>query len=306
MVAALRQASSLANRILQRNLRSDKFPAALSRRGRGFIGRGILSGVLTLDADAKLFIDAMAVTPSATRKTIINQFFLDIKGIGNFGTDNIFSKLDELWLFAAETEQAGLLGIKRLKDATAVNAPTFTADEGFTGADTKYINLNWNPTDDGVNYTLNDCSYGAYSRSDIQSDNYWIGADEAADSTSRTFGLTWAAVDNNAYHFINGATSVNPAATTSLGFWVGRRTASNAVQVFKNGVSFGTDTDASGSLSAVDFFATARSLDGVAAASSTHQISVEFVGAAMSATEQLNLFNSIEAYMDSLGKGVVA
>jgi len=125
-----------------------------------------------IDPDAQAYIDAMVVKPDAARTAVINQFFLDIKGIGNFGIDNLFAKLDFLYLCAAHTEQVGLLDIRRGTpfDATAVNSPTFVADRGFTGGVGKYLDTGFVPKTDGVNFLLNDASLIDYSRTNIADD----------------------------------------------------------------------------------------------------------------------------------------
>ena len=71
------------------------------------------------DADAAALIAAMSPAPDGTRQMLINDTIVALKAAG------IWDELDELWLTAAHAEQAGLLGWKRYKDLTAVNAPTF-------------------------------------------------------------------------------------------------------------------------------------------------------------------------------------
>jgi hypothetical protein len=66
--------------------------------------------------------------PSAGQQTLQNQLVLDLKAGG------IWSKLDTFAVFATDGDSDfALIDWKRLTDYTAVNSPTFTADEGFTG-----------------------------------------------------------------------------------------------------------------------------------------------------------------------------
>ena len=67
-------------------------------------------------------------TVSAGRQTIVNDLIAGLKA------DGIWAKLDRLWLFAAEDQPSALTDLVGLTLATAVNSPTFTADEGYTAA----------------------------------------------------------------------------------------------------------------------------------------------------------------------------
>ena len=50
------------------------------------------------DADALEYIRAAPFRLNMKRKIAINQLFKDLKGTGNYGTENIFSKIDMMWL----------------------------------------------------------------------------------------------------------------------------------------------------------------------------------------------------------------
>ena len=65
-------------------------------------------------------------TVSAGRQTIVNDLIAGLKA------DGVWIKLDRLWLFAAEDQPSALTDLVGLTLATAVNSPTFTADEGYT------------------------------------------------------------------------------------------------------------------------------------------------------------------------------
>lgn len=260
---------------------------------------------VALDADAQAYIDAMTSAPDGDRETIINQFFLDIKGLGDFGTDDIFSKLDVAYLLAAHDEQAGLLDITRGFDATAVNSPTFTVDRGFVSdGSTSFIDTTFIPSSDGVNFTLNDASFGVYLRTDGTS----IGAHGAqgGSNANRTL-IQPRQIGDTATINVNGAVANDlvVSMTTALGMMVARRTASNALQAFKNGVSVGSSAGASDALTPrVLIILAFRTI-----ATSNHDIrqaSFSFIASSLTATEQLNLFNAAEAYLDAIGAGVVA
>jgi hypothetical protein len=80
--------------------------------------------------------------PSSGQQLLQNQLVVDLKDGG------IWSKLDTFGVFATDGDSDfALIDWIRLSDYTAVNSPTFTTDEGFTGnGATSYINTSFNPT----------------------------------------------------------------------------------------------------------------------------------------------------------------
>lgn len=92
--------------------------------------------------------------PSASQQIKQNKLITDLKAGG------IWSKLDTFAMFANDGgSDFGLIDWKRLALYTAVNSPTFTINEGFTGNGTSsYIDTNFNPATSGTNYLLNDAS----------------------------------------------------------------------------------------------------------------------------------------------------
>jgi hypothetical protein len=96
--------------------------------------------------------------PSLSQQVLQNQLVIDLKDAG------IWSKLDTFAVFATDGDSDfALIDWKRLSQYTAVNSPTFTTNEGFKGNGVSaYLNNNFNPTTNGVNYTQNDASRYVY------------------------------------------------------------------------------------------------------------------------------------------------
>lgn len=250
-------------------------------------------GGSSLDADAATLIAAMTTTPDATRQGHINTLITGLKA------DGVWTKLDELWVTAAHAEQAALLGWKRYKNLTAVNAPTFTVDRGFAGnGTTSYLNTNYVPSTDGVNYTLNDASLGVYSRTAGISGSTLIGAGP----NTTIVKIATPNLRGN----INGALGSQAiAAAVAAGFNVVRRASSTHVQGWKNGAQIGSDVSASSaSLTSSALYLDALNNGGTAIEFDTTQIAAAFVGAAMSEAQQLALYNRIQTYMTAVGANV--
>ena len=97
--------------------------------------------------------------PSDEQKLLQNQLLIDLKSAG------IWNKLDTFANFATDgSSNFALIDWKRLSLLTAVNSPTFTTNEGFTGNGTSsYINTNFNPSIGTNNYKLNNASRYIYT-----------------------------------------------------------------------------------------------------------------------------------------------
>jgi hypothetical protein len=114
------------------------------------------------DADYQAVLDYATTQgytlPSSGQQTLQNQLLVDLKAGG------IWSKLDTFAVFATDGDiDFALIDWKRLSDYTAVNSPTFTSNQGFQGNGTSsYINSNFNPTTQGVNFVLNSASVWTY------------------------------------------------------------------------------------------------------------------------------------------------
>ena len=79
----------------------------------------------------------------------------------------MWSKLDFLYVFAAETNGGGEALLNWVNPGTynglLVNAPAFTVNAGFKGdGSSSYINTQFNPSTAGGKFSLNSASMGAY------------------------------------------------------------------------------------------------------------------------------------------------
>jgi hypothetical protein len=107
----------------------------------GIIGSSIVQ--FAFDADYQAVLDYATTQgytlPSAGQQTLQNQLVVDLKAGG------IWSKLDTFAVFATDgNSDFALIDWIRLSQYTAVNSPTFTTDEGFTGNGTSsYIDTNF-------------------------------------------------------------------------------------------------------------------------------------------------------------------
>ena len=106
----------------------------------GIVGSSIVQ--FAFDADYQAVLDYATTQgytlPSESQQLLQNQLVVDLKDGG------VWSKLDTFAVFATDGDSDfALIDWIRLTDYTAVNSPTFTTDEGFTGGLTAYIDTNF-------------------------------------------------------------------------------------------------------------------------------------------------------------------
>ena len=256
-----------------------------TRAANGFYGRG------GFDADAQSYFTATGLADPAFTVPI-NQFILDLKAA------SLWSKFDRLWIFANPNPTAALICIKSLETATAVNAPTFTAGQGYTfNGSSQYIDSGFAP-DDGINYTLNAASYGCFIRAASATGvEVAMGTAEGVGGEAILyFGFPDA---NSFYATVNNIDALTITTTHGgrTGLWQMNRSAAGAAQGYKTGASVDTGTTASGVLSTASFFIGARHVSSFGPASFfAGQFSMAFAGGSFDATEAA-AFNTAVAPM---------
>ena len=254
--------------------------------------------------ESRALFQRMTTPPTETRKKLIDKTIEELKSFG------IWYQLDVLYFFAAETQQAALLNwIKNSHDATAVNSPTFTANQGFVSdGSTSYLDLNYNPSA-GPKYTLNSAMYGFYINTTAGSSNTIgeMGSRGASSTTTVNIQLAHT-TSNKQTSQINSGTALSSTVggdvTTALGFTIIQRTASNAYESIRNGVSNYSTTTASSGIFNGNFFACAVNDNGTPSFHSTRRLSIAVAGASLSVSQHYHFNRIVEAYMDAVGAGV--
>lgn len=221
----------------------------------------------------------------------------------------VWDKLDVLYLFAQESNDDGEALINWINpganDGTLINAPSFVSLEGFTTDGlTNYINTNWNPTDDGSKFLPASAQISFYEIDNVLASGVAVGSYLSVSN------------DNACYINVNGSGSLNgrlyegtavPGFTTSdsRGLNTLSRTAVDKIEVLRNGVSLDTVvTNSTPDTNSLDFFIGGAN-DGALDNPTGRQFAMVCMGGGLIESEVLSLYNAIETYMDSNGKGVV-
>jgi len=223
-------------------------------------------------------------------KTYINTF------IGALGTD--FAEFDRLWIHGLANSVAARTSLANPTSTmiTAVNSPTFTASQGYNGNGTNsYLNTNYNPTTNGVKYTLDSASLYVYSRTDLNAFKLDIGHANA------TIYSTLDIRDGGSfYRSINQIGLTNGiAVANSLGLFSGVRVGTLDVRSYKNGTSILTNTTASSTLINNNMYVLALNNNGTAAFYSSRQLSVSAIGSGL--VNQSTFYTAVQALGTSIG-----
>lgn len=218
---------------------------------------GIISSsvALSFDTDALAFITAASITDN-TQKTAINTLVTDLKNA------NIWTKMKALYPFVGGSAASHKWNLKDPRDLDAAFRLTFTG--GWTHSNTgalpngtnAYANTFLSPLTSLslFNSHLSYCSrtsaltsgyrvfLGAYSRS---SETGYTGNGNLSIAINQTTGNLWAS-----QHSENSLSNLaNKTSTTdTLGFYLNTRTsnATNALKLFKNGISIAQSSANSG------------------------------------------------------------
>jgi hypothetical protein len=224
--------------------------------------------------------------PTYSQRLKQNQLLLDLKAGG------IWSKLDTFGVFATDGDSDfALIDWKRLTDYTAINSPTFTSNQGFTGDGTSsYIKTGFVPNL-AVNYTLNSASQGFWLNSGLIGSYTNLG--------SREGFLNKMSYDFSQSININANSSANISGITNGKLYQYNRSDASNVERFINGSSIGTDLVNSSALNAFEFYALALNNANSPLVYSTNELSMVYASSDLS-SEALDFYNAFNSYMTSI------
>lgn len=141
---------------------------------------GILAGSAGgFDADYQAVLDYATTQgytlPSASQQLLQEQLVKDLKAAG------VWSKLDTFYVFATNGDSDfASINWKNPNsfECDEVNSPTFTTNQGFSGNGTSsYLDTNYNPFQNSVNYQVYDASIGLYVYNSIDQETVgYIGS----------------------------------------------------------------------------------------------------------------------------------
>lgn len=239
----------------------------------------------SFDADYQAVLNRAVVLgytlPTPAQQIIQNNLVLSLKAGG------VWTKLDVLYIFANDGgSDFGTLNWKAptLNQATLINSPTFTSNQGFAGNGTSsYIDTNFNPSTQGVNYTLDDASISAY----LFSAGLTPIAGSLVGDNRMSIGTTLNSNRLNTSNPLNSSFAFDSAGLKSF-----NRTTSTSLTLF-NGLIGGNRTATSSILPTTSYILRFASVYG------TSRISTYSMGASL-VSENTAFVNAINTYITSL------
>ena len=243
-----------------------------------------LSGGGGFDSDYQAVLDFATsegdTLPSESQQNLQNNLLKSLKTLG------IWDKLDSFAMFATDGDVGfSLIDWKRLVKMTAVNSPTFTTDEGFTGNGTS-SRINSGLAPDGLgNYKLNAASFGVFVKTQGKNNEYLAGSGNNTRMRAVRSSLNRISSDNINSNFdfnILGLSHLNKSSATD-------------VQCIVNGIASNRTVTNEG----LDDEFTFLDFTSGGAGPSDAQISLGFIGGDLSA-EAADFSAAVNTYISSI------
>ena len=250
-----------------------------------------------IEPETEALLARFSSAPDATRQGHINTLIAALKAGG------VWSKLDALYIMAAHDEQAGqrnwIADAYNLVPTEGIGAfPVFTVDEGYTcDGSSNYIDTEFNPTAAAptAKYVQNSAHISIWRLSDVvagtRSD---IGASALLGVVS--FGTSASGAINSAVTGIGSGSTAT--ITDGIGHTIFNRSASNALEFYKNGADTATaGDDASSGLPSSNITIGTRG----GGAWSAAPFAAASIGASLDATQAAAFYTALAAYIAAVG-----
>jgi hypothetical protein len=254
--------------------------------------------IMELVSDAATTAWAAAVvsnggTVSAGRKSLVDALIVGLKN------DGVWTKLDRLWILAAEDEPSALTDMVALDLATTVNSPSFTADDGYLGnGSSNYISSTYNPTTDATNYALNAATFGAW----MFTPDYAFPAVALGAVDGSNFIIQILGAGGSSFQLTVNASGGTVNISGAAGLFHGVRTSSTEINFYRNGSGKQTNSSSSsGTIPNLTQFILCRNNNGPAGEFSVNRLSAAFYGGSMDDTDVSNFYDRMRNYMTAVG-----
>lgn len=245
------------------------------------------------DADAQAFITAAGIT-DVTQQSAVNQLVLDLKGY------SIWTKMLGLYPILGGSASSHAVNLKtpgtyNLTFALGVtHSSTGITGNGISG----YANTSISTSLTG----LNNGHLSYYSRTNNSATEVEMGALKSSPNSYTDLALRQA---GGAYiRYNNGGGGTYATNTDSKGFYIGNRTASNVLKLFKNGSSIQSLTTLSSATTTNNIFILAVNNLGTAASYSIKECALASIGDGLTDTEATNFNTAVNTFQTTLGRNV--
>lgn len=261
----------------------------------------ILRGGRAYDADTRLWRDAVLAnggTVSTARLNIVDTFIVAEKAAG------LWALTDDYWAFWAENAIQALTSLKKRRLATAVNSPTFTANQGYTGdAATFYVRLGFIPSTMATAITSGKGRVEVYLRTNASGTMASLGVTSGSTMFIRPRTTTNFITSQIMAGIVAGTDSI----TDSRGLTGAERNNTTTISTDKNGVVLADVTAASpvATLPTNEFYLLANNNSGAANTFDSRQVGYASVGAPLVTSGLKSArYANVQAFATSVGANV--
>ena len=247
--------------------------------------------------DAQAFITAASIT-NPTQQSAITTLVSQLKGYG------IWTKMKAIYPFVGGTAAQHRFN---LKDPRTVNAAFYLdffgggthSANGYLPNGNSYANTFLNPSV----MAQNSAHFSFYSRTDTTGLRIDMGINSVS-GNNNNFGF-FARHSNTAFLSINTNFQNTSANTSSVGFYIGSRTASTTQVLFKNSTKIINGAGASITpLTYNIYIGAANTSTGTPANYSTRESAFASIGDGLTDAEAANFYTAVQAYQTTLGRQV--
>lgn len=258
--------------------------------------RASIGGGSSFDSDAQAFITAATIT-DLTQKSAVNTLVTDLKGYG------IWTKMKAIYPFVGGTASQHKFNLKDARDLDAayrlqfVNGWTHSSTGALPSGTDGYANTFLNPSvmaQDSAHFSF-------YSRTDTTGLRIDIGINSVS---GNNFGF-FARHNSTAFLSINTNFQNTSANTSSVGFYIGSRTASTTQVLFKNSTKIINGTGASITpLTYNIYIGAANTLTGAAANFSNRQTAFASIGDGLTDAQVANFYTAVQTFNTTLSRNI--
>lgn len=262
--------------------------------GGGFGASG--GGITCSSSQGNAFLARLSGSPDNTHKTAYCTL------IDGLVTDGVWSKLDALYMFAADSSANALLNlVSATGNATNVGA-TFTVDTGFAGnGSSTYVNTTVDPST-LAQFSQNSGHFSLWGNSSTASNNgLRSGYLNAAASSGSDLGTGAGA--NQSIGVINGSGAVGSGGTgNGPKHYLINRSGASAQQMYVNGANVASNTAASSAVvSGIPFWIGCRNFNGSANACTDQQHLMASIGSSLNGgSDAANFYARVHTYLQTI------
>jgi hypothetical protein len=260
--------------------------------------------VIPEERDAWAFLDAAGIKSSRQQRAVIEL----VRGLKHA---QLWSKMKAIYPFVGGTATTHKFNLKDPRDADAAFRLSFSG--GWTHAST---GIKGNGTNAFANTYLvpntklseNSTHLSVYSRTNQGRNEIEVGTYGTADPSFYSIIVRWGDNRSEVYMYNwqnNYITNTNH--TNSVGLYLGTRTASNVLKMYRNDSQFGTtntNNSAQFTLLTNPIYLAARYYLGSAEFFSSKELAFATIGDGLSDTDVTAFYNIIQRYQTSLGRQV--